>query len=321
MTSRYEALRDRIQGPVYSVITPFTADERIDYETLERYLERVYAGGGRIFYVMAYNSRYSELSWEEIKALNAFVVRTVKAFGDDVIAIVADPLHCPTSVSMEFCRHAEAIGADLISLIFREKVYTNEQVLKHYQLCAGAADIGILIHEMPFISGLGGHTINWPVELLDAVADIENVIAIKEDAKEDDYSREVIETLRDRLAIVISGGGKRQWLRFAEQGCQAWLNGIGVFEPRIPPIFWDAWKRGDQALIERIITEVEEPFFAEIVGPFGWHLGIRGALEVRGLMPRFERMPMMPIPDADMPKVEATMARIEAALPAILGDA
>ena len=316
--SRYAVLRDRIQGPVYSVVTPFTEDERIDFDALRAYLERVHGGGGRIFYVMAYNSRYSELSWEEIRVLNEFVVRTVKAFGDDVIAIVADPLHCSTAVSMDFCRHAEAIGADLISLIFREKFYSEAQVVKHFEMCARAADVGVLIHEMPFISGLGGHTVNWPVSLLDRIADIENVIAIKEDAKEDAYSHEVIACLRDRLAIVISGGGKRQWLRFAEHGCQAWLNGIGVFEPRLPPLFWQAYKAGDTALLERIIEEIEVPFFEEIVGPFGWHLGVRGALESRGIFARHERMPMMPIPDADMPKVRATMDRIEAALEGIL---
>ncbi|MEE2890881.1 MAG: dihydrodipicolinate synthase family protein [Pseudomonadota bacterium] len=316
--SRYAELRDRIQGPVYSVVSPFTEDERIDFDALRAYLERVYASGGRIFYVMAYNSRYSELSWEEIRALNEFVVRTVKAFGDDVIAVVADPLHCSTAVSMDFCRHAEAIGADLISLIFREKFYSEAQVVRHFEMCAGAADVGVLIHEMPFISGLGGHTVNWPVSLLDRIADIENVIAIKEDAKEDAYSHEVIACLRDRLAIVISGGGKRQWLRFAEHGCQAWLNGIGVFEPRLPPLFWQAYKAGDTALLERIIEEIEVPFFEDIVGPFGWHLGIRGALEARGIFARHERMPMMPIPEADMPKVRATMDRIEAALEGIL---
>ena len=90
---------------------------------------------------------------------------------------------------------------------------------------------------MPFISGLGGHTVNWPISLLDKLADIQNLIAIKEDAKDDKYSYEVINCLKERLSIIISGGGKRQWLRFAEIGCESWLNGIGVFEPSLPIIF------------------------------------------------------------------------------------
>ena len=58
------------------------------------------------------------------------MVSYVKKLGDDTIAIVADPLHCSTKVSSDFCKHAEDIGADIISLIFRENIiqiykYTN----------------------------------------------------------------------------------------------------------------------------------------------------------------------------------------------------
>ena len=53
---------------------------------------------------------------------------------------------------------------------------------------------------------MGGHTINWPLDLLDSLANFENIKAIKEDAKEDKYSLEVVNTLKDRLSIVLGGG-------------------------------------------------------------------------------------------------------------------
>ena len=125
----------------------------------------------------------------------------------------------------------------MISLIVRERFYSNEQIFKHFEMVNSSCSIGILIHEMPFLSGLGGPLVNWPLPLLDRVADLPNVIAIKEDAKDDEYSNKVVSLLKDRLSIIISGGGKSQWLRFAEQGCQALLNGIGVFEPRLATAF------------------------------------------------------------------------------------
>ena len=292
--SHLEALKSRIKGPVFSVITPFRVDnDNIDFDSLGRYLHRIYEGGGRIFYVMGYNSRYSELSWDEIRQLNEFVIRTIKGIDNDAIVIVADPLHCSTAVSLEFARHAERTGADMISLIFREKFYSNTQVFLHYSTIAREVEIGILIHEMPFISGHGGHTVNWPVELLDRLADIDNVIAIKEDAKDDAYSHEVISTICNRVAIIISGGGKRQWLKFAGLQCQAWLNGIGAFEPTLASAFWRAWQDGDDANCRAIIDRIEIPFFDKVVAPFGWHLGIKAALQARGIMDRHERMPML----------------------------
>ena len=64
MFNHFENLKERIKGPVFSVITPFDKDGNIDFQSLNLYLERVYTSGGRIFYVMAYNSRFSELSWD-----------------------------------------------------------------------------------------------------------------------------------------------------------------------------------------------------------------------------------------------------------------
>ena len=157
------------------------------------------------------------------------------------------------------------IGADIISLIFREKFYSNEQVYNHYKKCAENTRIGILIHEMPLFNGRG--IMNWR-SLLDQIADIKNVIAIKEDAKEDNYSYEVINCLKNRLAIIISGR-KRQWLRFAEEGYQAWLNGIGIFEPNLPIIFMKRIKNNKKII--DLILNVEDVFFKEVVEKFGWH--------------------------------------------------
>tara|TARA_Y100000590_G_scaffold469071_1_gene654727 strand:+ start:327 stop:1283 length:957 start_codon:yes stop_codon:yes gene_type:complete len=298
MSIHLNQLREKLYGPTFSIVTPFCKkDDTIDFLALEKYLEYAYQCGARNFYVMGYNSRFSELSWDEIKKLNKFVTKTVKSLSQNTIVIVADPLHCSTAVSMDFCKHAEDIGADIISLIFRERHYSNEQVAKHYQMCAEACGIGILIHEMPFISGHGGHNINWPIELLDQLADIPNIIAIKEDAKDDDYSNQVISTIQDRLSIIISGGGKRQWLKFADRGCQSWLNGIGVFEPKLAVNFWQAYEQGNSAYWNRIIDEIEVPFFEKGISVYGWHLVIRAALELRGHFPRHERMPMLPLSD------------------------
>ena len=80
MFNHFENLKKRIKGPVFSVITPFDKDGNIDFQSLNLYLERVYTSGGRIFYVMAYNSRYSELSWDEIKQLNHFLPKYLSSF-------------------------------------------------------------------------------------------------------------------------------------------------------------------------------------------------------------------------------------------------
>ena len=304
MNDHFQTIQNKIKGPVFSILTPFDPlTEEIDYFSLENYIQKIYSSGGKVFYVMAYNSRYSQLTFEEIKELNSFVCRKVKELNSSNIVIVADPPHCSTKVSIEFAQHAERIGADMISLIVRERFYFEDQIFKHFEMINNSCNIGILIHEMPFLNGLGGPVVNWPLTLLDRVANLSNVIAIKEDAKDDDYSKDAIDLLKDRLSIIISGGGKSQWLRFAGQGCQAWLNGIGVFEPRLAISFWNGFKSNDKGLCNRIINEIEEPFFEHGVRKYGWHLSIKVALEHFGIMSKHDRMPLMPLPQKPATKL------------------
>ena len=311
MNPHFQELQKKVKGPVFSILTPFDPkDDEIDFEALENYIQKIFDAGGRVFYVMAYNSRYSQLTFEEIMALNLFVSKKVKELSSDNIVIVADPPHCATKHSIEFAKHAESCGADMISLIVRERYYFEEQIYQHFKIINNACGIGILIHEMPFLNGLGGPIVNWPLSLLDRVADLKNVIAIKEDAKDDQYSRDAIELLKDRLSIIISGGGKSQWLRFADQGCQAWLNGIGVFEPKLATTFWDAWKSGNQGIMDKIVKQIEAPFFEHGVKKYGWHLTIKVALEHFGIMSNHDRMPLMPLPTVEANNLKCVLDRL-----------
>ena len=48
----------------------------------------------------------------------------------------------------------------------------------YFKYITDNSSLPILIHEMPFISGLGGHTVNWPIELLNQLADFNNIQAL-----------------------------------------------------------------------------------------------------------------------------------------------
>ena len=65
------SLKDKIKGPVYSIITPFKNNGKdIDFESLENYIQYMYDNGAKIFYAMAFNTRYLLMSEEEIYTVN-----------------------------------------------------------------------------------------------------------------------------------------------------------------------------------------------------------------------------------------------------------
>jgi len=305
----FEDLKRRLYGCFYTIFTPFAADESIDYESLEKYLTVLYRQGAQRFYAMAYNSRYSQLTHSEIRTLNEFCIRTVKQLDRSNIVIVGDPIHCSTRETIEFTRHAKDAGADLVSLIVREKYFTDDQIIDHFADVGRATRMAILVHEMPFLSGYDGTQMQWPRSLMAALPKVPEIIALKEDAKDFDITRAALE-LEPRIRVVIAGR-KSTFMRFRPHGARAYLNGISIIDARIGERFWTAYEAGDDKTIRFILEKLEAPFFDRCCAKYGWHRCNKALLQAAGLMHRRDRMPLKHLSDEEFALIEATYAEIQ----------
>lgn len=307
----FDDVKERLQGCVYTIFTPFDETEKVDYAALDRYLEHIYRTGARKFYAMAYNSRYSQLSHPEIMELNAFCIRKVKALDRNNVAIVGDPIHCSTKETIEFARHAKDAGGDLISLIVREKYFNDEQIMDHYAEVAGATHMGILVHEMPFLSGYNGNQMHWPLSLLRTLPKVPEIVALKEDAKDFAITCAALE-LEPRIRVVIAGR-KSAFMAFRDYGARAYLNGISMLDARIGERFWTAYETDDRRTIDDILGRLEAPFFDRCAAKYGWHRTNKALLQAAGLMHRRDRMPLKHLSDTEYAEVEAVYREVRAA--------
>lgn len=299
----YESLKAALEGPVYTIFTPFDETEEVDYDALESYLNYLYSKGARRFYAMAYNSRYSQMKHDEIQKLNGFCAKVLKDRDPQNIVIVGDPIHCSTRESTEFARHAKDSGADLISLIVREKHFTDEQILEHFAMVGDEADFPILVHEMPFLSGYNGNQMHWPMSLLESLPKVPHIAALKEDAKDPDITKKALE-LEPGIRVIIAGGGKAALRNYLEHGARSWLNGISIIDPSIAEVFWQACKDNNKAVQDFIINELEAPFFNGVVKKFGWHRTNKALLQAAGLMHRRDRMPLPHLKNEEFREVQ-----------------
>lgn len=307
----YEILKNKIKGPIFSIITPFkNKGKDVDYDSLVNYINFLYKEGARIFYGMAFNTRYLIMTSEEILKVNETIIKTVKNFNDpETVIIVGDPLHCSTQTSIEFAQHAKKHGADIISLIYRAYLFFDDHVYDHYKAVADAVDIGILVHEMPFNKGIPKHQNgSWSIDLINRLANIPQIVAMKEDAKLDVYTRKVVDTISDRVAIVVSGNGMQQWIKVADK-CAAWLNGVGCFCPKIELDFYNFHLLGKKDKCDQIIENIEKPYFW-VKDNLSWHLGIKSTLHILGIMDRQDRMPYQTLNDEQHQKVKEILKEI-----------
>lgn len=301
-------IKEKLDGCFYTIFTPFLADESIDFESLEKYLTILYKQGARKFYAMAYNSRYSQLTHKEIMELNEFCIRIVKKLDVDNIVIVGDPIHCSTKETIEFTQHAKDAGADLISLIIREKYFTDGQIIEHFSEVGRTTNMAILVHEMPFLSGYDGSQMHWPDSLLESLPKVPEIIALKEDAKNFSTTCKALK-LEPRIRIIIAGI-KANLIQYRNLGARGYLNGISIIDARIGEAFWKAYKNGDDDIIEDILLKLEAPFFERCAGKYGWHRTNKALLQAAGFMHRRDRMPLQHLSDDDFVNVQKVFTEV-----------
>jgi 4-hydroxy-tetrahydrodipicolinate synthase len=304
----FEKIKERLEGCVYTVFTPFDVNEEIDYAALEKYLTHMSRGGARKFYVMAYNSRYSQLTHDEIRKLNEFCIRTVKRLDRNNLIIVGDPIHCSTKETIEFTRHARDAGADLVSLIVREKYFTDDQIIDHFAEVGRATKMPILVHEMPFLSGYDGTQMHWPRSLFEALPSVPEIVALKEDAKDFETTCAALK-LEPRIRVIIAGR-KSSFVNYKPYGARSYLNGISMLDARIGERFWRAYEQGDEKTMRFIIDELEAPFFDGCVAKYGWHRTNKALLQAAGLMHRRDRMPLKALNDREFQEVQQVYEEI-----------
>lgn len=299
----HNEIKDILTGPIFTVFTSFSEDGSINFLEIESYLNYLYEKNVRNFYVMPYNSRYSQLTESEIFKLNNFVINTVKQINKNNFVIVSDCIHGPTTLSAEYGYKAFENGADMFASIVREKYFSNEQIYNHYDFLSKQLDKPLLVHEMPFLSGYDAKNFKWPLSLLKELKNIENIVAIKEDAKDLEYGKKVIEILEPDVRIIFAG--KKRYINdLFPFGLKSYLNGTSIINPEIAFTFWDALNNKKENVANSILNLIEDPFWNDIVSKYGWHRSNKAILHSAGLMSRFERLPMQHLNSTEFEEVK-----------------
>ncbi len=287
----HSEIKNILTGPIFTVFTSFSNNGDINYLEIESYLNFLYEKNVRNFYVMPYNSRYSQLTEDEIFKLNEFVIHTVKQIDKDNFVIVSDCIHGPTTLSAEYGYKAFDNGADMFASIVREKYFSNNQIFKHFDYLSKKLTMPLLVHEMPFLSGYDAKNLKWPLSLIEELKNIENIVAIKEDAKDLEYGKKVIDILEPEIRIIFAG--KKRYIKdLFPHGLKSYLNGTSIINPDIAFTFWNSLNEHDDSLVNSILRQIEDPFWDNIVSKYGWHRSNKALLHSAGLMSRYDRLPM-----------------------------
>ena len=299
-----DQIRSGLSGPVFPILTPFNESGGVDHDALACYVKFLVSAGASTIMTTVGTSRFNLLSEEEIRAVNATVAGATSA---NAITIAAGPMTGSLQSNIEFARHAETVGADAYIAFFPERWYGADAAYDFFRQLAASVSIGVMIHEMPIRGGYGGQ-VQYPLDLLERLVALPNVVGMKEECMDAGYSYRLHRRLQGQCAI-IGAGAMRNFMRDYHAGAQANLVGVGSFFPRVEMAFQTALKSGDVERAHRIVRQYEDPYF-DVAVELGWHPQLKETLHLLGLMPPFERAPLPRLNDAQRARLGDCIARL-----------
>lgn len=179
------------RGTACALITPFK-DGEIDYEALERLIEYQIEGGIDALVIGGTTGEAATLSNKERYSLYSFAKEKIKGRTKLIFGTGTND----TKVALAHTKFAEDLGCDGVLLVtpYYNKG-TEDGIEKHYLNIAESVDLPIIVYNVPSRTG-----VNLGINLLDRLANHENIVAIKE-ASDSTDRLVTLASFGDRLAL------------------------------------------------------------------------------------------------------------------------
>lgn len=193
------------RGVITAIFTPFGANGELDEDTLERHISSQIKSGIHGILVIGSSGEYVNLSDEERKRVIAVSVDVTKGR----VPVIAGVLSPSTWYALELVNYAKEAGAQAVLVL---TPYFNKPsidgVYEHFETIAKETDFPMIVYNNPARTG-----INLDSAMIDKLAQIDNIIGLKECDRDLGRVAEKIKIAADRLS-VLSGEDDLAFLTF-----------------------------------------------------------------------------------------------------------
>ena len=290
MTSSAFQFSQRVQGPVFPILTLFNNDGALDEVGMADYVEFLISQGVKNVMCTVGTSRFDVLTTDEMMRVNQIVV---EAAAKRVVTIVTTPSYGPTSSAIQFAQHAAKIGADAIIGVYPDRYYGDDSIVDFFKAITASSDIGVMIHEMPIRAGRSTEapSAHYSSALLEKILSIDNMVGLKEESGDIKLIEHINLTYSEKVAVIGGRGGMNAYKSATQFGQKSYLVGIGNFLPKLEIDFANHIKNGELDAADNIINNIEKPFF-DVTVKLGWHIALKAAMSIKGLCQPYERSPI-----------------------------
>lgn len=180
-------------GAAVALVTPFHTDGSVNYEALAELIDWQIAHGTDALVIAGTTGESSTLSEQE----HVDVIKFAVEHTNHRVPVIAGTGSNSTQTAIMLSKEAEEVGADALLLVTPYYNKTTQRGLYvHYKAIAESTKLPIILYNVPSRTGLG-----IDVETAAKLAEIDNIVAMKDAVGSITYTAGLIARCGDKLTV------------------------------------------------------------------------------------------------------------------------
>jgi len=268
-----------LKGVFPPLVTPFDKEEKLDEKALRNLVNYVIDDVNGLV-PCGTTGEFPYLSAEEQKRVIEIVVEEVKR-RKPVIAGTCAP---GTYQVINLVENAKEAGADACLVVTPYFLHPSPKgIYQHFYEVAKAIDIPVIMYNIPQTVGA-----YLPREVIEDLADIPNIVGLKDSSGNLAYTMEVMEMVQGRIDVLI--GHDEVVLPALAGGCSGMILASAQVFPEIWQEICAAVQRNDLETARLYQMKVQK--LARIFSRYGGGLAVKAALNMMGVKVGKSRRPL-----------------------------
>lgn len=284
-------------GSMVALVTPMRADGSIDDDSLRSLVEFHVANGTDAIVAVGTTGEASTLDYEE----HCGLIRRVVELAGGRVPVIAGTGSNSTSEAIELTRCAMEGGADACLLVTPYYVKpTQEGLYRHFRAVAEAVPIAQILYNVP-----GRTAVDMSNDTVARLADISNIVGIKDATGNLERGKELIDRCGDRIDVY--SGDDATAMELILMGAKGDISVTANVAPRAMHEMCAAALAGERVAAQAINANLEllhKNLFVE-ANP----IPVKWALHEMGLIPAGLRLPLTELSSQHHDTVRQAMKR------------
>ncbi len=281
MSTAYDDIKSQLQGSMVALVTPMHSDGKVDYQRLADLIDWQIEQGTHCLVAVGTTGESATLSIPEHSEVIRFFVQHVKGR----VPVIAGTGANNTIEAIKLTQDAKEAGADCALLV---APYYNkppqEGLYQHYKAIAETVDMPQMLYNVP-----GRTVVDISQQTVERLADIDNIVAIKDATGSVARGELLIKALGDRL-IVLSGDDASA-LELMKVGAKGNISVTANVAPKAMSETFAAALRGDFSAAKKahdIVEHLHRDLFIE-----SSPIPAKYALHKMGMIDKGIRLPLV----------------------------